>query len=252
MDLSDDFYASLTPDTLEDAQQSYPPFCNSFLDTGVDFPFLNTAESVCPSLLADTSSTEDINTAYSHQQKCSCSEMVRTYEKAEMYLVWAPRDHSGAVSIEVDEVLRCQKTVLASCEAVLSCNLCHLQSEKVMLMISICNKLLASLVNMSIDLPSITQRSVTPSRSEYNSPRCEMPIGGVHGRGLNFELNVWKIDDEDKNQVLRSLINARATRLEALLDKIGEKVTTNSWLVHRSMIRDLIQRFAEHQGSWKP
>ena len=253
-----DYYTGLTPDLdmdLEDAHQSSLSPHEPFADFGADFSILDTTEPIDPSIFAETNSSEEVDTAFARRQRCSCSEMVRTYEMAELYLVWAPRDRSGVMSIEVDEIFRYQKTVLASCEAVLSCNLCSLRSEQVLLMISICNKLLASFVQISAAPPLIAQESARPSNLGQRSPRQEQQLikgcSSVMSRGLNSVISEWKIDDEDKKQVLKALLNSRAARLNSLMNRLGEVVTANHWLIHRSMIRDFLERFAEHQTLWK-
>ena len=249
IDESTSFYSGLTPD-LDMVLGNAP-----ISDSGAEFSLLDTTEPICLSPFMNTDSSE-VTTVFGRRQRCSCSEMVRTYETAEVYLVWAARDHSGATSIEVDEILRCQKTVLASCEAVLSCDLCSLQSEQVMLMISICNKLLVSFIQMSAAPPPIAPGSMRSTKSGSCSPRQEQQSldrrSSVKSRGFNFECSEWKIDDEDKKQVIKTLLNSRAARLNGLMDRLGEVVTTNRWLVHRSMIRDLLERLAEHQAMWKP
>lgn len=258
INVNTNYYTGLTPDLdmdLEDVRQSSSPPYGPFADFGADFSILHTTEPICSSIFAESSSSEEVDAAFAHRQRCSCSEMVRTYEMAELYLVWAPRDRSGVTSIEVDEILRYQKTVLASCEAVLSCNLCSLQSEQVLLMISICNKLLASFVQMSAAPPVVAQESARLSKSGQRSSRQEQQLikgcSGAMNRGLKSVISEWKIDDEDKKQVLKALLNSRAARLNGLMDRLGEVVTANHWLIHKSMIRDLLERFAEHRTLWK-
>ena len=253
-----DYSTGLTPDLdmdVGDARQSSSPPHEPFANFGADFSILDTTEPIDPSIFAETNSGQEVDVAFARRQRCSCSEMVRTYEMAELYLVWAPRDRSGVMSIEVDEIFRYQKTVLASCEAVLSCNLCNLQSEQVLLMISICNKLLASFVQISADPPLIAQESAHPSNLGQRSPgQGQQLIKGFSSgmsRGLNSVISEWKIDDEDKKQVLKTLLNSRAARVNSLMNRLGEVVTTNHWLIHRSMIRDFLERFAEHQNLWK-
>lgn len=258
INVNTDYYTGLTPDIdmdLEDIRQSSPLPHGPFADFGADFSILDTTEPICPSLFAETSSSEEFDAASARRQRFSCSEMVRTYEMAELYLVWAPRDRSGVTSIEVDEILRYQKKVLASCEAVLSCTSCSLQSEQVLLMISICNKLLASFVQMSAAPPSVAQERPRPSKSAQRSSRQQQQLfkecSGTMSRGLNSVISEWKIDDDDKKQVLKALLNARAARLNGLMDRLGEVVTANHWVIHKSMVRDLLERFAEHQALWK-
>ena len=258
INLNTDYSTGLTPDLdidFEDARQSSPPPNGPFADFGTDFSILDTTEPICPSIFAETSSNEEFDAAFARRQRCSCSEMVRIYEMAELYLVWAPRDSSGVTSIEVDEILRYQKTVLTSCEAVLNCNLCSLQSEQVLLIISICNKLLASFVQMSAATPLVAQENARPSRSGQRSPQQEQQLingcSSVMSRALNCVISEWNIDDEDKKQVLKALLNSRAARLNVLMNRLGEVAMTNRWLIHRSMIRDLLERFGEQQALWK-
>lgn len=252
IDGNTDSYTGLTPDldmVLGDAHLSFPlpqgPFPDSRADSLSDL-----TELVCPSFFADTSSSHEVDTASARREGCSCSKMVCAYEMAEVYLVWGPRNHAGAMSIEMDDMLRCQKTVLASCEAVLSCDLCSLQSEQVMLMISICNKLLASFVQMSADPPSIATPPSVNSKQDLIRPIS--PRSSLKSKGLNFTVSEWKIDDEDKKQVLRTLLRSRAARLNDLMDRLGAVARTNRWLVHSSLIRDLLECFTEHQSIWEP
>lgn len=65
---------------------------------------------------------------------------------------------------------------------------------------------------------------------------------------IDSTLGAWKIDDEDKLHVLKSLLGARTARLRDLVDRIAIVATANRWLAHSNMIRDLLQRMDNERG----
>lgn len=81
--------------------------------------------------------------------RCVCSEMMRVYEMAEIYLVWSLGGRLAAITPRPDEILQCQKQVLAKCESILDCDTCSLQPEQAILIISILNKVRVSIRKMS-------------------------------------------------------------------------------------------------------
>lgn len=83
------------------------------------------------------------------RQNCGCFDLLRTFEAVEIYLVWATRASSpGSRSFRVDEVLSCQKEVLDRCDLRLQCREYPLKSWDAMLLISICDKVLASILKV--------------------------------------------------------------------------------------------------------
>ncbi|KAK7751450.1 hypothetical protein SLS62_006535 [Diatrype stigma] len=312
---------------------------------------------------------------------CSCLQrMMSTYEMVEIRLVWAPRDESRALPLGADEMLRYQKEALVSCESILRCEACSLEPEQVMLLISICNKLLASIVEMRHTLlttmtttaavdscerqqaardrgldsrhSACASAAATLKQQQLQQPQTqhqrqqqqrwppaisvpaapklpppvvahqhrhgyaldsgqqqEWPTTTTAGKGsgydnctaddcgndsmgldldLDFDLEThnrrrasvlsidhhqwgWRIDDEDKLQILKSLSDDRARRLENLVRRMGDVVAVaaaaaeeeeeeeepsssrnrnrsrgrSGWVAHRSMIRDLAERLAK-------
>ena len=186
--------------------------------------------------------------------RCSSSTMLRTYDSVEICLVWGPRDPSGAMSLGADERLQCQKEALSNCESWLGCDTCSLQPEQALLIISICNKVLASIIDLKEwlleqarqDSESSARSAASAGASRWTSPPCASQPrgGGVDGRGRpsNFDVPKWKMDDEDRLHVLKILVDSRVARLKVLTHRLEEIAASNRWQVHRSMIRDTKQR----------
>lgn len=83
------------------------------------------------------------------RQKCGCFDLLRIFEAVEIHLVWATRASSpGNRSFRVDEILSCQKEVLDRCDVRLQCREYPLKSWDAMLLICICDKVLASILKV--------------------------------------------------------------------------------------------------------
>ncbi|KAG6364519.1 hypothetical protein INS49_006120 [Diaporthe citri] len=83
------------------------------------------------------------------RQKCGCFDLLRIFEAVEIYLVWATRASGpGNKSFRVDEILSCQKEVLDRCDLRLQCREHPLKSWDAMLLICICDKVLASILKV--------------------------------------------------------------------------------------------------------
>lgn len=294
-----------------------------------------TSDLTSPRARTDSSGGElptNNNNNVAIRRDCSClKRIMSTNEMVEICLVWAPRDETRTIPLGADEMLRYQKEALVNCESALRCGVCNLGSEQAMLVISICNKLLASIVDMRYTLPTTTaaceheheyqhqhqqqqpqqgrdrgfggessgaatlrqqhqQRwpptiSISTTNSvavvpqhhhrhhshhrhhdyildgqEWSTASGSGGGGGGGGDGGDMGLDgtgnsqrrasvlgidQWRIDDEDKLQILRSLSDDRARRLKHLVSMVGEVAVSNSWTAHRSMVRDLEERFAK-------
>ncbi|EMR62951.1 hypothetical protein UCREL1_10099 [Eutypa lata UCREL1] len=143
---------------------------------------------------------------------CSClKQIMSTNEMVEICLVWAPRDETRTIPLGADEMLRYQKEAL---------------------------------VNYG-------QEWSTASGSGGGGGGGGGGDMGLDGTGNSqrrasvLGIDQWRIDDEDKLQILRSLSDDRARRLKHLVSMVGEVAVSNSWTAHRSMVRDLEERFAK-------
>ncbi|KAK5628870.1 hypothetical protein RRF57_004585 [Xylaria bambusicola] len=161
---------------------------------------------------------------------CSCSsQIVVTFEMVEisLHLVTAPKGSPGrpsqAAAMNIEEFLRDHKRALVSCEMLLGCETCSCRGEYVMLVISICRKLLHSVGVMHRE-----------GLSEVQNRDSSRERGGL-----------WKLDDEDQAGVLEVLLKIRATRLRRLVTILDHVVTSHDWPAHRSMTQDLVRRLAE-------
>jgi len=223
---------------------------------------------------------EPSDTMINGSSRCPCAEIMRIYEKAEIYLVWSLRGRSATISLGPDELLQCQKEVLSSCESILNCDKCSLQPEQAMMIISIFEKVRASIIEMSgmsilpdleddgretryVDnnsfsrqrrdtFPEFTKSTSLDDHGNYGNGGGEIVSsarGGYKRKSLLFNSGDWNVDNEDKMHMLKCLINVRATRLIELSNRLDKVALENNWLVHRSILKDLSERFVQHKVS---
>ncbi|RYC60956.1 hypothetical protein CHU98_g5253 [Xylaria longipes] len=200
-------------------------------------------------------------------QECDCLEqIVRTYEMVEIYLIWSRHEACGRLSLDLDGIFRCQKEALSSCESVLECTTCDLLQQYALLIITICNKLLESIIEMGILSPPrfparhekrpVWETPPATHWTEGNFPTRTQRLGLRDAYSDHDSLNIdtqkqpasildqWKIDDEDKRQVLTSLLMTRASRLRTIIRKLEHVTISKQWLAHKCMVQDLMERLA--------
>lgn len=207
---------------------------------------------------------------------CSCQDLMRTYEMVQLRLVWGTKNNT--TKDDIFGILRCQKSVLRSCMAVVECEHCNLLSEQCVMLIAICDSLVASMAivqeaaaqQTGCRNPKVTKlthrfglASETPTRLEQNDlvNRCGTSFGSMisdsgspsqrKGKTGGYpdsasesgrEARGWEFDEEDAASVLHSLLEVRITRLEALIKKVEDLVTMNCWNGQMVILRELLQR----------
>lgn len=158
-------------------------------------------------------------------------------EIMQVKLIWAASSHSGP-TISVDDMLKCQKDILASCEKLLECSRCSLRSDYVMLIVSMCHGMMRGIR----DLDAIT---LSGSQNE-NSERSRSNASGGKLIRTKKSLNAggWRFDDKEEMDVIRSLIGIRITRLGSLIGQL-EKTVNTYHSAYQWIINDLRQGITE-------
>ncbi|KAI0008532.1 hypothetical protein F4779DRAFT_436445 [Xylariaceae sp. FL0662B] len=249
IDLSVAELLDMTP-SLDDISSLYAP-CAPFSDSSRELPTPNISDTT-----GQTPTRSGCDDETNETRKCSCPEkVVRTYEMVEICLVWELREPS---SLGTDEMLRYQKEALMSCESFLACDTCVLQSEYAMIIIKICNKLLVNIAEISAISSNTKMNSHRPREASLAGVSTTRTIENrrkwkagqnddrLAGWTLGSGIDQWRIDDEDKLEMLTSLLNGRITRLRSLINRLEEIAILNCWLAHKRMIRDLMGRFVDH------
>lgn len=207
---------------------------------------------------------------------CSCSDILRIFEMVEICLVRVPHESSRLLCLGADESLRCQKEAVETCRLRLRCSACSFSSHDAMLIISICEKILASTIRMKSTYGRSRngirqlQQQPRPQRRKRGFLEVQNELPASVGRDMSREQNLaarnnskgkecashrtnqsldigtseWRIDDEDKAHVLNTLLQIRKEKLRDLVVELQEVVIKHRWLVHVGMIRDLADRLA--------
>lgn len=206
--------------------------CSTFIDSSIATPsFIADMSAWTPSL------TQDIHTdrnaflldapLQGHELQdidmCFCSDLIIAANATmQVKLVWAT-SFNGYSTSSIDDMLQCQKNVLASCESFFGCKKCSLRSDYVVLVISMCREM----VNGVKALEVITA-------PETQTTRIQHPNSEALGNG-NLEAGGWRLDDDDEIEIIRHLIQVRMTKLKTLIGQLEQTVSANhasyAWIV---------------------
>lgn len=248
---------NLAPPTA--GQETYSEYENS---SSLQLDAFQTIEAVDPTL---NNISEATTSRPPDHETCLCSRMLEVYETAEVGLAQAQRLRSTRSSTYTrepairsstnsDEELRCQKDVLKSCEMWLSRDASRLQSKHAMLMASILDRLLTSILMMGEPEPCRKDTDGQVPISPVSPDRSSTYTGGRKRsfQEIDYTLQThhWEEDDEDEERmhVLRSLLNFRASRLKGLLERLGAIAASNQWQMQTSMVHDMLERLNKRGG----
>ncbi|KHN93736.1 uncharacterized protein MAM_08407 [Metarhizium album ARSEF 1941] len=194
---------------------------------------------------------------------CLCSEMLEVYETVEVGLVWAQRTSSvvnpsgplmGPTSpplLTTSDEFMCQQEVLRSCETWLDRDASHIRSQHAVLIISLLDRLLANIMSMAetsgngkskrdeSDDDAALASPVSPGRPHH------LPIF-ASGADRGLPVDQWKMNEEEKVHVLKSLLNFRALRLKALLERLSVMAASNRWQMQTIMVQHLLDRLPKN------
>ncbi|RYP10385.1 hypothetical protein DL764_000719 [Monosporascus ibericus] len=206
--------------------------------------------------LAATSSSN-----HHRHDECACfSRVMRTFEVVEVNLVW----DLGQLSDIRSNVLQLQTRALVECEDLITgCVSCTRQSAYVLLVVSLCGKILSSLETvcsrMMLPGPSSDDDGGGRSFGQVASPAHSRRPGACQGGGGHLglgacyensntrsRLNIrrWHIDDDDELQILQTLLTKRLKHLDNLLERLEELISSHNWPAHADMCHALKRRLA--------
>ncbi|KAF4967207.1 hypothetical protein FSARC_5214 [Fusarium sarcochroum] len=119
-------------------------------------------------------------------------------------------------------ILQRQKTILVRFES-LGCSTCWSRPDFVMLIITMCDRMLTSL--------EAVERFVCSRVDNTNSPQVLQP-----------RVSAWQIDDDDELELVISLIKSRVTRLGNLIAMAEGTVSANAWIWQERLAQALRRR----------
>ncbi|KAI0889379.1 uncharacterized protein GGS22DRAFT_153752 [Annulohypoxylon maeteangense] len=268
----------LTPsDTTRDKQSAYTNSSSLFFDgfQASDDTTVTTTTPISTNQsplmhVANRLSTDDIafplnpspipSPNHSHSL---CLEMLHVFEVVEIRLTWTHHTISNPSTCTVnprtpplstsnDEFI-CQKEVLSSCDKWLNQDASYIQSRHAVLMISIMDRLLASILLMAeipegrkgVDTQATT---ISPDRSfsyESRQPSRDQLVSSVEA-GHSLQPDHQSMNDEERIHVFKSLLNFRASRLRGLLEGLRAITALNRWQMQTNMVQHLLDRLSKH------
>ncbi len=131
-------------------------------------------------------------------------------------LVWS-NWLQGYSASSIDDMLQCQKNVLASCETFFNCKNCSNKWNYVALVISMCRELVSGVKT----LESITTRG--PQTFLRRQPRSDSDFSG----SSRLEAGGWRLDDDDEMEIIKHLVRVRTTKLRKVIDQLESTVSSN-------------------------
>lgn len=247
---------------------SNPLFIDPFQTLDAATPASNIAPEVfTPSSLAHRATASDSSeiasaspkpTSSPGHENCLSSKMLEVYETAIVGLSRTPRtksiDPSACIMRPIlspppgpNDELTCQKEVLRSCERWLSKDASRIQSQHAMLMVSIFDSLLTSILSMAE-----TSRDGLSGNAPISPVSPSSPSSYAGGRkwsiqdaNYTFQADQWKDDEEERIHVLKSLLNLRASRIKGLLERLGAIAASNQWQMQTTMVQNLLDRLTK-------
>ncbi|KAM7182850.1 hypothetical protein V8F33_013976 [Rhypophila sp. PSN 637] len=163
---------------------------------------------------------------------CFCTDLIISANATmQVRLVWTTWLNGSSTS-SIEDILQCQKNVLASCDIFFQCKRCSQKPDYVVLVISMCREM----VDGVKALEHITSPEVLRPRDASNKPRL-LEAGG------------WQLDDDDEMEVIRKLIQIRITKLRKLVLQAEQAVNDGQHASYGWMVGNLRKSLDEKLGS---
>ncbi|KAF5597651.1 transcription factor [Fusarium pseudocircinatum] len=152
-------------------------------------------------------------------------------------------------------ILKRQKMILLRCDSLVQCRNCWSRPDFVMLIMTMCDRILTSLEAVERfvcsrsddDMNKVAsngaavaldmQAMATPSRTGL-----EVPSLSRSSQMLQPGVGTWQIDDDDEMELVISLIKSRATRLGNLITMAEGTISANAWPWHERLVQALRKR----------
>lgn len=225
-----EFFDSLG-EVEQDADENFG-FCSPTTSTGTvrTFQGSNTNSTFDDSSFTPEdfviSQTVSLPTPPTYDTKCSCFERaINTYEGIQINLVWGLCHLQGGG----EDLLNNQKRALTDCEGLLECESCRAKSGFMMLVISMCDRILVSIE--TLDLGDADESS-----------EVQTPLNDETGPQRTLKIGRWKVDNDDERHAIGGLLAARKARLGNLVTSIGDMISGHHWAAHKAMVLDIRMR----------
>ncbi|KAI0439050.1 hypothetical protein F4803DRAFT_532857 [Xylaria telfairii] len=153
-------------------------------------------------------------------------------------------------------ILQRQKTMLARFESLLGCGSCWSRPDFVMLMITMCDRILTSLEAVErfvcsraddtnrVNSISTAAAAAAADFNDMARSRAELDLRPMsrEPQVQQPRLGAWQIDDDGELELVISLIKSRVTRLGNLITMAEGTVSANAWLSHERLAQALRSR----------
>ena len=140
---------------------------------------------------------------------------------------------------KLDEDLSHLKRVLVQCSTTLDCKACSSQSAVMMLVLSICEKMLASFEQLCHAFLSPT----SPESRRPSSSDSLMSIGSLSAANTDnskgLKIGDYMLDTDDEIHVVRALVISRMKSLRALLFRLEKIISSNRWTGHGEILDNI-------------
>ncbi|KAM0351068.1 hypothetical protein ACHAPU_002849 [Fusarium lateritium] len=140
-------------------------------------------------------------------------------------------------------ILQHQKSILVRFES-LRCGTCWSRSDFVMLIITMCDRMLTSLeaVERFVSSKTDDRNGVGSNTNTAADANADLSHLSRQHQVLPPGMNAWQIDDDDQQELVVSLIKSRVTRLGNLIAMAEGAVSANAWLGHERLAQALRKR----------
>lgn len=255
------------PDIQQSSHSAYPnptlPFLDTFqtMDasnyTSIQTPDTEILNSLEHHLLSSDGSVVELS-ENSSVTTCFCSELLKVFETVQLGQTPGQPDqskyrpgvaiNSAITSLDgYNESLPFQKEVLKSCEKWLSQDASRIQSQHAMLIIEILEKLLTSIVSMTEasvhpNGGNIPSTPISPGKPTTSEKRRKRSAQDMQETGCLSQTKQWRLDDEERLHVLRSVLDFRVSRLKGLMERLAAITASNQWETHEVMMQNLLKR----------
>jgi hypothetical protein len=155
--------------------------------------------------------------------------------------------HGLSSIININKTLRFKKSALAHCMSMINCDSCNIQSPSIMLVLSVCEKMIVKFeqtINTyaSVFCPKPIYSSSNSMRSSWwpsdPGPGFETSMDS----GIDTSMSDLKLDVEDEALVVKVLVFARMKSLSHLLEKLQGVARMNGWENHAGILKRMDSR----------
>lgn len=163
--------------------------------------------------------------------------------------------HSTTPLMTQQTILKRQKTILLRCDSLVQCSTCWSRPDFVMLIITMCDRILTSLVAVERFVCGRSDDDVNRISSNITAAAVDMHAMETSSRaGLEVSslsrssqmlqpgVGAWQIDDDDEMELVISLIKSRVTRLGNLITMAEGTISANAWPWHERLVQALRKR----------